>query len=34
MTYLIGVMMGLILRPFLDIAIKIFRNAWIKYKKQ
>jgi len=34
MVFMVGVVMGLILRPVLDVAVKIFKNAWIEYKKQ
>ena len=31
---LICLIIGFIIRPFVDVTIKIFKNAWKKYKEQ
>jgi len=30
----IGLVIGIVLRPFLDVGIKIIKNAWKAYKNQ
>jgi len=34
MWYLFYFLLGYFLNPFIDVAMKIFKNAWIEYKNQ
>lgn len=34
MDYLLFAVIGYLLYPFINVGIKLFRNAWIEYKKQ
>ncbi len=34
MNLIIGIGIGYFLRPFIDVTIKVFNNAWIEYKRE
>jgi len=34
MEYVLGITIGYLLRPVIDVGVKIFKNAWIEYKNQ
>ena len=34
MHLIFGIAIGYFLRPFIDLTIKVFKNAWIEYKRE
>lgn len=34
MNLIFGIVIGYFLRPFIDVIVKVVKNAWIEYKRE